>query len=211
MNSCPYYLIAARRITKLTDLKNKAVACREGPSRNTPIAETVQRLARFDVGKDLTLQLPKDDHDVFNLLIDGKVDGAFLPRPFAFIAEERGFNRITEWPEVVDDPLPITIETSAQLLREREKDLRIFLQAHSEGIRYFKSNRAKAIRVLAKQFGHASTLADKIFSDYVACMDDSLKVDFKQFEKLLSQIAPAASIDARQIASEWIVAGAEKG
>src|SRR5947209_18795187 len=31
MNSCPYYLSAAPTITKLGDLKNKIVACREGP------------------------------------------------------------------------------------------------------------------------------------------------------------------------------------
>lgn len=207
MNSCPYYLIVAPAIMKLADLKNTAVACREGPSRNTPIAETFQKLARLDVGKDLTLQLPKGDHDVFNLLIDGKVDGAFLPRPFAFIAEERGFNRITEWPEVVDDPLPITIETSAQLLREREKDLRIFLEAHSEGIRYFKYNRAAAIGVLQKQFGHSPTMAEKTFRDYVTWMDESLKVDFERFEKLLSQVAPDRAKDARQIATEWLIPG----
>src|SRR6266403_1094825 len=46
MNSCPYYLVTAPTITKLADLKNKAVACREGPLRNTPIAETLDKLTR---------------------------------------------------------------------------------------------------------------------------------------------------------------------
>src|SRR5438093_6530457 len=101
MNSCPYYLIAAPAITKLADLKNKVVACREGPSRNTPIAETFRKLAQLDVGNNLTLQLPQGDQDAFNLLIASKVDGAFLQRPFGFIAEERGFDRIAERPEVV--------------------------------------------------------------------------------------------------------------
>ena len=48
MNSCPYYLVAAPTITKLADLKNKTVACREGPSRNTPIAETFRNLAQLE-------------------------------------------------------------------------------------------------------------------------------------------------------------------
>ncbi|HEV8720559.1 MAG TPA: ABC transporter substrate-binding protein [Candidatus Binatia bacterium] len=210
MNSCPYYLMVAPAITKLPDLKNRVVACREGPSRNTPIAETFQKLANLAVDKDLTLQLLKGDQDAFDLLIDGKVDGAFLPRPFGFIAEERGFNRITEWPDVVDDPLPITIETTEKLWRERSNDFRKFLPAHQEGIRYFKTHRDDATRILTKRFGHSESLAKKTCDDYIVCMEESLKVDFKQFEKLLSQVAPDAVGAARQIASEWVMPGALK-
>jgi len=211
MNSCSYYLIAAPAITKLADLKNKVVGCREGPSRNTPIAETFRKLAQLDVGKNLTLQLLKGDQDAFNLLIDGKVDGAFLPRPFGFIAEERGFNRITEWPDLVDDPLPITIETTEKLWRERGDDFKTFLPAHQEGIRYFKSHRDDAIRILTNRFGHSESLAKKTCNDYIVRMDEQLTVDFKQFERLLSQVAPETPGGARQVAAEWIVPGALRG
>ena len=128
-------------------------------ARNTPIAETFEKRAELRVGTDLTLQLPKGDQDAFDLLISGKAQAALLPRPFGFIAEEKGFKRIGEWPEVVDDPLPITIETTTKVYGEREKDLATFLEAHSEGIRHFKSNRADAMRILMKQFGHSQTLA----------------------------------------------------
>ena len=211
MNSCSYYLIAALAITKLADLKNKVVGCREGPSRNTPIAETFRKLAQLDVGKNLTLQLLKGDQDAFNLLIDGKVDGAFLPRPFGFIAEERGFNRITEWPDLVDDPLPITIETTEKLWRERGDDFKTFLPAHQEGIRYFKSHRDDAIRILTNRFGHSESLAKKTCNDYIVRMDEQLTVDFKQFERLLSQVAPETPGGTRQVAAEWIVPGALRG
>jgi ABC-type nitrate/sulfonate/bicarbonate transport system substrate-binding protein len=211
MNSCSYYLIAAPAITKLADLKNKVVGCREGPSRNTPIAETFRKLAQLDVGKNLTLQLLKGDQDAFNLLIDGKVDGAFLPRPFGFIAEERGFNRITEWPDLVDDPLPITIETTEKLWRERGDDFKTFLPAHQEGIRYFKSHCDDAIRILTNRFGHSESLAKKTCNDYIVRMDEQLTVDFKQFERLLSQVAPETPGGTRQVAAEWIVPGALRG
>ena len=211
MNSCSYYLIAAPAITKLADLKNKVVGCREGPSRNTPIAETFRKLAQLDVGKNLTLQLLKGDQNAFNLLIDGKVDGAFLPRPFGFIAEERGFNRITEWPDLVDDPLPITIETTEKLWRERGDDFKTFLPAHQEGICYFKSHRDDAIRILTNRFGHSESLAKKTCNDYIVRMDEQLTVDFKQFERLLSQVAPETPGGTRQVAAEWIVPGALRG
>jgi ABC-type nitrate/sulfonate/bicarbonate transport system substrate-binding protein len=208
MNSCPYYLIAVPAITKLADLQNKTVACREGPSRNTPIAETLEKLARLRVDEDISLKLAQGDQDAFNLLIDGKVAGAFLPRPFAFIAEERGFNRITEWPDVVDDPLPITIETTKKLWQERAEELRKFLAAHQEGIGYFKSHRDDAMQILTKRFGHSEALARKTCNDYIVCMDERLMVDFKQFERLLSQVAPETSGSARQLAAEWIIPGA---
>jgi len=211
MNRCPYYLIAAPTIGALADLQGKVVACREGPSRKAPIAETFYDKARLRVGADLTLQLPSGDQDAFNLLMDGKAQAALLPRPFGFIAEARGFKRLGDWPEAVDDPLPITIETTEPLWREREKDFRTFLAAHAEGIRYFKSHRSEALGVLQKQFGHAPLLAEKTFDDYVVCMEESLQVDYSQFEKLLGQIAPEKVADARQIAAEWIIPGAVKG
>ena len=210
MNSCPYYLVASPAIETPKDLKGKVVACREGPSRNTPIAEAFYDMARLRVGGDLTLQLSSGDQDVFDLLIVGKAQAALLPRPFAFLAEENGFKRIPDWPEIVDDPLPITIETTGKLARERVNDFATFIAAHREGIGYFKANRAEAIGVLEKQFGHSRAMAEKIFSDYVICMDETLKVDFKQFEKLLSQVAPQGALDGRRLASEWIVPGALK-
>jgi ABC-type nitrate/sulfonate/bicarbonate transport system substrate-binding protein len=211
MNSCPYYLIASPSISSLKDLRGKVVMCREGPARNTPIAETFKERAELHVGTDLTLQLPKGDQDAFDLLMSGEAQAALLPRPFGFLAEEKGFKRIDEWPEIVDDPLPITIETTTKLYGEREKDFTAFLSAHSEGIRHFKSNRADAMRILMNQFGHAQTLAEKILDDYMTWMDESLKVDFTQFVKLLAQVAPGASVNARQVESEWIAAGALKG
>ena len=210
MNSCPYYLIVSPSVNSLEDLRGKVVACREGPSRNTPIADTFYERARLRLGKDLTLQLPKGDQDAFNLLVGGEAQAALLPRPFGFIAEEKGFKRLNEWPEVVDDPLPITIETTVKLFNEREKDLTAFLAAHRVGIGYFKSHRADALRILTKQFGHSQTLAQKTLDDYITCMDEELKVDFNRFEKLLSQVAPESSVNARQVVSEWIAPGATK-
>ena len=210
MNSCPYYLIASPSVHSLKDLQGKLIACREGPSRDTPIAETFFQRAQLRVGIDLTLALPSGDQDAFNALVSGEAQAALLPRPFGFIAEDKGFKRINEWPGVVDDPLPITIETTEKLFRERPADLTAFLTAHSEGIRYFKSHRADALRILTKQFGHSQTLAEKTLDDYVTCMDEGLKVDFKHFEKLLSQVAPGGSGNARELASQWIAPGALK-
>ncbi len=210
MNSCPYYLVAASNINRIADLSGKIVACREGPSRGAPISETFFDLAKLRVGTDLELRLPGGDQDAFNLLADGKVQAALLPRPFGFIAEERGFKRLSEWPEVVDDPLPITIETTTKLLAQRQKDFAAFLTAHGDGIRHFKTHRTEALAVLTRRFGQSAAMAQKTFDEYIVCMDETLKVDFQRFEELLTQVASERAGEARRIAAEWIAPAALK-
>ena len=211
MNSCPYYLITDPSIGALAGLRGKTVACREAPSRNTPLAETFQKLGGLRVGEDVELRLPKGDQDAYELLVGRKVQAALLPRPFGFWAEEKGFRRADDWPDIVDDPLPITLETTAELLRQRESDLRLFLEAHREGIRHFQANRPAALETLQARFGHSRAFAEKTFDEYVRFLDERLTVDFEQLEKLLAQVAPDAPGRARQVASQWILQGALRG
>jgi ABC-type nitrate/sulfonate/bicarbonate transport system substrate-binding protein len=208
MNSCPYYLLVHPGVIGWRDLKGKVIACREGPARNTPLAATLANIAQLDLGRDLTLALPQSDLDAFSALIGGSVQAALLPRPYGFLAEERGFKRISDWPDVVDDPLSITIETIEKLLKERGDDFTAFLAAHREGIRYMKSERTKTIQMLRDRFQHTPALAGKTFDEYLVCMDEQLMVDFGKFQQLLSQIAPDAAAGARQIATDWVMKGA---
>jgi NitT/TauT family transport system substrate-binding protein len=205
MNSCSYYLMVDPAVKAIRDLKGKTVACREGPTRNVPLAETFQACGQLRLGVDLTFRLPDSDQEAFRLLVDRKVQAALLPRPYGFFAEEQGFKRLTDWPEVVDDPLPITIETTETLLQERRRDLSAFLTAHREGILYLKAHRAETLRMLEKQFGHSPGLAAKTFDDYAGCLNERLTVDLKHLAKLVAQVAPAAPGGTPQVAVDWIV------
>ena len=163
MNSCSYYLLVHPSISGWQDLKGKIIACREGPARNTPWSETLANTAQLDLGRDLTLALPQSDLDAFKALVNGSVQAALLPRPYGFLAEEKGFKRLSDWPDVVDDPLPITIETTEKLLKQRGHEFAAFLAAHREGIRYMKSHRAKTTQMLQDRFNHVPALAGKTF------------------------------------------------
>ena len=96
----------------------------------------------------------------------------------------KGFHRLTEWPDVVDDPLPISIETTEVLQRERSQDFAAFVAAHREGVRQAKANREKVIALLTGKFGHERSLAEKTFDDYVPWMDETLLVDRQQFTQI---------------------------
>jgi len=211
MNSCPYYLVADAAVDGLRDLEGRTVACREGPARGVPFEKIFHDYAGLELGKELTLELTPSDQEAYRRLIGGRVQAALLPRPYGFMAEEMGFKRITAWPAVVDDPLPITIETTAALAQERQNDFRAFIEAHREGVRYFKAHRREATRILGEKFGHSPILTARTFDDYLSCMDERLTVDFQQFERLLSQVAPEQTGAARQIAGQWIMPGALRG
>lgn len=205
MNSCSYYLIAEPGIKKIEDLKGKSVACREGTARISPLARLFQEKGRLELGKDVVVKMAEGDQDAFTMLAGGEVQAALLPRLFGFVAEEKGFKRMDGWPEVVDDPLPVTMETTEKTLRKREKDFTAFLEAHSEGIRYLKTHRAETIRMLGGRFDLLPNIAAKTFDEYLIWLDDRLTIDLKQLEKLLAQVAPDRPGGARKLASEWIV------
>ena len=208
MNSCPYDLLIQDSISRLQDLKGKIVGCRDGPARQAPLAETLAKQAGLDSSRELTLVLRQSDQDVFRALLSGHVQAALLPRPYGLLAEEQGFSRIDDWPDVVDDPLPITVETTEKLLKERGDELAAFVGAHREGIGYLKSHRAETTRMLQQRFNHSPALASKTFDRYIVWMNERLTVDFTKFHELLSQVAVNALADARQIASNWVIPGA---
>lgn len=205
MNTCPYYLVVNPVVGKISDLKGQSLACKKSPARGSRLAEVFQEKAGLRLDADVELKLPKGDQDAFHMLINGEVAAALVPRPYCYFAEEKGFKRIGEWPDVVDDPLPVTIETTTTLLSEKEKEFSDFLEAHREGVRFLQSHRDETLRMLGAQFGFSPALAAKTFDDYLVCLDERLTVDFKQLEKLLNQVAPNTLGGARKVASEWVL------
>ena len=210
MNSCPYLLVADAAIKEIKDLKGGTVVCREGPAQGVPLRWVFQQLGGLTMGADFQLQFVASDQEAFHGLLGKKATAAIVPRPYGFVAEDKGFHRLREWNDRVDDPLPITIETTAEVAREREADIKGFLAAHREGILHAKANRAKVMELLKNKFGHWPLLAEKTFEDYLGYMDESLQMDMLHMGKLVAQIAADKSVDARQIATEWAIPGAIK-
>lgn len=210
MNSCPYWLVADGAIKEIKDLKSGTVVCREGPARGVPLGATFQQTGGLTLGSDFKLEFVASDQEAFHRLLDRQASAALVPRPYGFVAEEKGYRRLAAWPDIVDDPLCISIETTAPLAREREADFKAFVAAHREGILFAKANRAKVIDLLKSKFGHGQLLAEKVCEQYLGHMDESLQIDLTHLSKLVAQVAPEKSAHVREIAAEWAVAGAVK-
>jgi ABC-type nitrate/sulfonate/bicarbonate transport system substrate-binding protein len=210
MNTCPYLLLADPTVKEIKDLKNQTVICREGPARGVPLQTKFQQLGGLTMGENFQLKLVASDQEAFHALLDKKAAAAIVPRPYGFVAEDKGFHRMPAWNDIVDDPLPITIETTQKLLNQREKDFTAFLEAHREGIRYAKANREKVIQLLMRNFAHHRSLAEKTFDEYIPYMDESLQLDMLHTGKLVAQVTRDQSANARQIASQWAIPPAIK-
>ena len=206
LNSCPYYFMAAPRVATIKDLKGKTIACREEPARNAPIGHVFKENAGLELKKHVKLTLLPGDLDAYESLTVGRVDAALVPRQFGFVAEEKGFHRL-KCPDVVDDPMPITIETTKDILAKKSKEIAAFLQAHAESVRYLKSHRAEALRLLEDKFGQSAPLAAKTFDGYFTLLDDSLKIDLRHLKNLAAQVAPDYPGGAEKLAGDWLAPG----
>jgi ABC-type nitrate/sulfonate/bicarbonate transport system substrate-binding protein len=208
LNSCPYYFMAAHGATMIKDLKGKTIACREEPTRNAPIGRVLKE-AGLELNKDVKLTLLPGDLDAYEALIAGRAAAALVPRQFGFVAEEKGFHRL-ECPDTVDDPLPITIETTKEILAKKSKEIAAFLQAHAESVSHLKNHRGEALRLLQEKFGQSASLAAKTFDGYFTLLDDSLKIDMRHLQNLAAQVAPDYPGGAGKLAGDWLAPGIVK-
>lgn len=208
MNSSPYLLMAPAGTHQLAHLGGKVLACRRVIAETAPLAETFRGVARLELGADLGLDTVDTDQHALDRLAAGSAGAALLPRPFDFVARERGFLPVPDWPEVAEDPMPITVETMAARLSERGGAIAAFLAAHREAIRYLQGHRSETLAMLGRVFGYPPDLAAVLYDDYLVLLDPRLTVDLPQVEKLVRLTAPSAGVGVSELASRWLAPGA---
>ena len=208
MNSSPYVLMAPREARALTDLRGKVLACRRAVAETAPLAETLLDRAGLELDADVRLEPVDTDQHALDRLASGSAGAALLPRPFDFVARERGFLPAPDWPEVARDPMPITIETTASLLSDKGGAMAAFLAAHREAIRYLQGHRDETLAMLERVFGYASDLSAVLYDEYLGLLDPRVTVDLPQVERLVRMTAPDAGVTVPELASRWLAPGA---
>ena len=208
MNSSPYLLMAAPEARTLADLRGKTLACRRVIAETAPLVGALLERGGLELGADVRLEAVDTDQHALDRLTAGSAVAALLPRPFDFVARERGFLPVSDWPEVAGDPLPISIETMASTLRDKGNALRMFLVSHREAIRYLQGHRSETLAMLQRVFGYAPDLAAVLYDDYLGLLDPRMTVDLPQVERLLRLTAPDAGVEVAELASRWLAPGA---
>jgi len=208
MNSSPYVLMVPAGTRELACLEGKVLACRRVIAETAPLAETFRNVGRLELGTDLGLDTVDTDQHALDRLTEGSAGAALLPRPFDFVARERGFQPLAGWPVVADDPMPITVETMAVRLSEKGGIIAAFLAAHREAIRYLQGHRNETLAMLCRVFGYAPDLAAVLYDEYLVLLDPRLTVDVPQVAKLVRLTAPDAGVGVSELASRWLAPGA---
>lgn len=208
MNSSPYVLMAPAGTHELAHLDGKVLACRRVIAETAPLAETFRSLGRLELGSDLGLDTVDTDQHALDRLTEGSAGAALLPRPFDFVARERGFLPLAGWPVVADDPMPITVEAMAGRLSEKDGIVAAFLAAHREAIRFLHEHRSVTLSMLGRVFGYAPDLAAVLYDEYLVLLDSRLTVDLPQVEKLVRLTAPDTGGGVSELASRWLAPGA---
>ncbi len=208
MNSSPYVLMVPAGTNDLAHLDGKVLACRRVIAETAPLAETFRSLGGLELGADLGLDTVATDQHALDRLTEGSAGAALLPRPFDFVARERGFLPLAGWPVVADDPMPITVETMAARLSEKRDAITAFLAAHREAIRYLQGHRNETLAMLDRVFGYAPDLAAVLYDEYLVLLDPRLTVDLPRVERLVRLTAPNAGVGVSDLASRWLAPGA---
>lgn len=211
MNRSPYLLVAPPEVHGVPDLRGKSLACRRSVAEAVPLAETLLDRGRLAPDRDVSIEPVDTDQHALDRLSEGAAGAALLPRPFDFVALQRGFVPVPGWPEVAADPLPITIETTASLLTEKAGAMAAFLTAHREGVRCLKERRSETLAMLRRVFGYAPVLAAALYDDYLLTLDEGLTVDLSQVEQLVRLTAPGARVTVPELASQWLAPWAAGG
>ena len=208
MNSSPYVLMAPADTGGLAGLRDRVLACRRVIAETAPLAASFRDRGGLELGADFGLDGVDTDQHALDRLTDQSAGMALLPRPFDFVARERGFLPVPGWPEVAGDPLPITIETTESLLGEKGDAMAAFLAAHREGIRFLKGHRNETLAMLERVFGYRPELASVLYDDYLVLLDERLTVDPPQLERLVGLTAPDAGVSVPELTSRWLGPGA---
>jgi ABC-type nitrate/sulfonate/bicarbonate transport system substrate-binding protein len=144
----PLMLYAQPNITRVEQLKGGTAAVSRLTSSAAYMLKVGLRQAGLESMKDVTVIQAGGIPEAFAALQAGKVQGAMLSPPTTYKAEAAGFKRLwsglgVEFPSVV-------LGTRKSFLRSSEDVAARFLQATSEGVHVFKTDKEEALKVMSK-------------------------------------------------------------
>lgn len=146
----PFYIVANKSITDVTDLKGKQVAV----SRNTVIDFIVDKalaskgMTSDDIEKVEINKIPIR----FEMLRNNKIDATGLPNPFALMASQQGDHILTS-----NDSLGFSITGimfHQDIIQGKADEIVKLYEAYNMGVDYLNNHSAQDISsILTKEFG----------------------------------------------------------
>jgi len=159
-NAAPYFLMGAKNIKNVNDLKGQrlGVAGLQGGATSILVAYLKSR----------GLQFPRDYSMVvitggtparLSALESGSIAGAILGIPFGDMAVDKGFPKLGDTTEVISNYQFNSVSINPVWAEKNRPAAVRFLKAHIESLRWIFENPGEAINFLNKEFGMPVTYA----------------------------------------------------
>ena len=146
-NRTPISLYVEPTIAKVEDLRGKTVALTSFASSGAYLLKVCLGEVRLEQRKDVQVTQSGGYVESLAALSSGRVQGALLAPPISCRAEALGFKKI--WSGAGVEYPSTTIAVRKSFLKKSEDSVMQFLQAVADGVHVFKTDRDKALKVMA--------------------------------------------------------------
>ena len=153
LNKFMYQFVTPASISKPQQLKGKAVAVSRFGSGSDFVTRMVLKSWGLEPGKDVTILQVGNSPARFSAMLTGKVYGSILDLALAPRARKMGLRILGDLSQLdVEYPQGV-LYVPRQTIEKRPDLIVSFLKAFLEGIRYFKTNRQAAFKIISKSVG----------------------------------------------------------
>jgi NitT/TauT family transport system substrate-binding protein len=188
-NRTPVSLYVEPNITKAEDLKGKTVALTSFTSSTAYLLKVFLGEVRLEQQKDVQVTQSGGYVQSLAALSVGRVQGAMLSPPISHRAEAMGFKKI--WSGLGVEYPATTIAVRKSYLKISEETVGQFLQAVADGVHIFKTDRERAIKVMAQYTNLKDrTILEKTYADNKDVHNQMLLPTVSGVKTILEVLAP---------------------
>ena len=147
-NKIPGGLVTRKDIQKPSDLRGKRIGIVNFGGSNE--LSVVMALRKWNIPRQaVTFVISGGVPDRLAALVSGAIDASPLPPPQSFLAPRMGLNTLIDLADVPAFP-QTSFAVRRSFLEKNRETVRRFIQAYSEGIQVFMTNREKAMATFRK-------------------------------------------------------------
>lgn len=167
-----FSLVAHASVKRVADLKGKAIAVSNPLGAHAYV--TTEMLKRFGLepGRDVKYVYLGEETAWVAALESGLVAAAFIQPPTSIAMKRKGYNILASAADYVE--LPVTgLSTSVERIQKRPEEVRGMLRAIYKGLRFIKSDRGGAIRLIGQFLRVSDDVAAETYDATAKYLSDS--------------------------------------
>lgn len=188
-NRTPISLYVEPTIAKVEELKGKTVALTSFASSGAYLLKVCLGDVRLEQRKDVQVTQSGGYVESLAALQSGRVQGAMLAPPISYRAEALGFKKI--WNGLGVEYPSTTIAVRKSYLTKSPEPVGQFLQAIADGVNLFKTDREKALKVMAQYTKLKDrTILEKTYADNKDVHNQMLLPTESGIRTILEVLAP---------------------